>query len=72
MAPLKNPFLSSFLKRGIILRFLEINEDFLISDDAYSDRDDGSDRDHLASPIPTERPDRVTPLNLVGYFEVMF
>ncbi|XP_038108382.1 uncharacterized protein LOC6033627 isoform X2 [Culex quinquefasciatus] len=34
-------------------------------DDAYSDRDDGSDRDHLASPIPTERPDRVTPLNLI-------
>uniref|UniRef100_A0A1S4J607 POU domain protein n=1 Tax=Culex quinquefasciatus TaxID=7176 RepID=A0A1S4J607_CULQU len=33
--------------------------------DAYSDRDDGSDRDHLASPIPTERPDRVTPLNLI-------
>lgn len=54
------------------MRFLEINEDFLITDDAYSDRDDGSDRDHLASPIPTERPDRVTPLNLVGYFEVMF
>lgn len=34
-------------------------------DDAYSDREDGSDRDHLASPIPQERADRVTPLNLI-------
>ncbi|XP_065095263.1 alpha-protein kinase 1-like isoform X2 [Ochlerotatus camptorhynchus] len=34
-------------------------------DDNYSDREDGSDRDQLGSPIPTERPDRVTPLNLI-------
>ncbi|XP_062549253.1 protein nubbin-like isoform X2 [Armigeres subalbatus] len=34
-------------------------------DDNYSDREDGSDRDQLGSPIPHERPDRVTPLNLI-------
>nr|XP_029720339.1 uncharacterized protein LOC109411763 [Aedes albopictus] len=34
-------------------------------DDNYSDREDGSDRDQLGSPIPTDRPDRVTPLNLI-------
>lgn len=38
----------------------------LLADDNYSDREDGSDRDQLGSPIPTDRPDRVTPLNLVS------
>ncbi|XP_055594935.1 uncharacterized protein LOC129745684 isoform X2 [Uranotaenia lowii] len=35
------------------------------NDDAYSDREDGSDREQLASPIVSDRPDRVTPLNLI-------
>lgn len=39
---------------------------FTLADDNYSDREDGSDRDQLGSPIPTDRPDRVTPLNLVS------
>nr|XP_049466134.1 protein nubbin-like [Anopheles coluzzii] len=34
-------------------------------DDIDSDRDDGSDREHLSSPIPNERPERTTPLNLI-------
>ncbi|KFB39874.1 hypothetical protein ZHAS_00007248 [Anopheles sinensis] len=33
--------------------------------DIDSDRDDGSDRDNLSSPIPHERPERTTPLNLI-------
>ncbi|XP_058454071.1 uncharacterized protein LOC131432048 isoform X2 [Malaya genurostris] len=33
--------------------------------DVYSDRDDGSDREHASSPIPLERSERVTPLNLI-------
>uniref|UniRef100_A0A182NEG2 POU domain protein n=1 Tax=Anopheles dirus TaxID=7168 RepID=A0A182NEG2_9DIPT len=33
--------------------------------DIDSDRDDGSDRDNLSSPIPNERPERTTPLNLI-------
>ncbi|XP_058815347.1 uncharacterized protein LOC131678920 isoform X2 [Topomyia yanbarensis] len=33
--------------------------------DVYSDRDDGSDREQAISPIPMERPERVTPLNLI-------
>ncbi|XP_035908810.1 protein nubbin-like isoform X2 [Anopheles stephensi] len=34
-------------------------------DDIDSDRDDGSDRENLSSPIPNERPERTTPLNLI-------
>ncbi|XP_055539119.1 uncharacterized protein LOC129726446 isoform X2 [Wyeomyia smithii] len=34
-------------------------------DDVYSDRDDGSDREQAISPLPTERSERVTPLNLI-------
>uniref|UniRef100_A0A182MBZ3 POU domain protein n=1 Tax=Anopheles culicifacies TaxID=139723 RepID=A0A182MBZ3_9DIPT len=35
------------------------------TDDIDSDRDDGSDRENLSSPIPNERPERTTPLNLI-------
>ncbi|XP_055637092.1 homeobox protein 5-like isoform X2 [Toxorhynchites rutilus septentrionalis] len=34
-------------------------------DDAYSDREDGSDREHLVSPTPAKRQERHTPLNLI-------
>ncbi|XP_052869178.1 POU domain protein 2-like [Anopheles cruzii] len=34
-------------------------------DDIDSDRDDGSDRENLSSPIAGERPERTTPLNLI-------
>ncbi|XP_049548867.1 protein nubbin-like isoform X2 [Anopheles darlingi] len=34
-------------------------------DDIDSDRDDGSDRENLSSPIANERPERTTPLNLI-------
>uniref|UniRef100_A0A182PA73 POU domain protein n=1 Tax=Anopheles epiroticus TaxID=199890 RepID=A0A182PA73_9DIPT len=38
---------------------------FVAYDDIDSDRDDGSDRENLSSPIPNERPERTTPLNLI-------
>uniref|UniRef100_A0AAG5D8M5 POU domain protein n=1 Tax=Anopheles atroparvus TaxID=41427 RepID=A0AAG5D8M5_ANOAO len=34
-------------------------------DDIDSDRDEGSDRENLSSPIQNERPERTTPLNLI-------
>ncbi|XP_053692520.1 protein nubbin-like [Sabethes cyaneus] len=40
-------------------------EIYVEENDAYSDRDDGSDHEQAVSPVPTERPERVTPLNLM-------
>ncbi|ETN62665.1 POU domain transcription factor, class 2 [Anopheles darlingi] len=37
----------------------------ITTDDIDSDRDDGSDRENLSSPIANERPERTTPLNLI-------